>query len=284
MATFYNQATLSYNGNTTTSNITTGELVEVLSATKTAVQTEYQQDDTLTYVVNILNSGTTTMTGVTISDNLGAYTMNTQTLVPLNYVPGTVRYYSDGVLQPTPTITAGPPLTISGLSVPPNGNISVIYQARTNAFAPLALESSITNTATINANNVAAPITAASTVNAYSQPVLRISKSLAPTTVSENGQLTYTFIIQNYGNVPATATDALVVTDRFDPVLDPIAVSFDGTAWASGTEYTYNNTTGQFTSTTGAITVPAATYTQDATTGAISIVPGSATLTITGTV
>lgn len=50
MATFYNQATLSYNGNTTTSNITTGELVEVLSATKTAVQTEYQQDDTLTYV------------------------------------------------------------------------------------------------------------------------------------------------------------------------------------------------------------------------------------------
>ncbi len=26
MATFYNQATLSYNGNTTTSNITTGEL------------------------------------------------------------------------------------------------------------------------------------------------------------------------------------------------------------------------------------------------------------------
>ena len=115
MATFYNQATLSYNGNTTTSNITTGELVEVLSATKTAVQTEYQQDDTLTYVVNILNSGNTTMTGVTISDNLGAYTLNTLTLVPMDYVVGTVRYYVGGVLQPTPTVTAGPPLTISGL-------------------------------------------------------------------------------------------------------------------------------------------------------------------------
>ena len=108
MATFYNQATLSYNGNTTTSNITTGELVEVLSATKTAVQTEYQQDDTLTYVVNILNSGNTTMTGVTISDNLGAYTLNTITLVPMDYVVGTVRYYVGGVLQPTPTVTAGP--------------------------------------------------------------------------------------------------------------------------------------------------------------------------------
>ena len=35
MATFTNQATLSYSGGTTTSNITTGELVEILSATKT---------------------------------------------------------------------------------------------------------------------------------------------------------------------------------------------------------------------------------------------------------
>ena len=216
MATFYNQATLSYNGNTTTSNITTGELVEVLSATKTAVQTEYQQDDTLTYVVNILNSGNTTMTGVTISDNLGAYTLNTITLVPMDYVVGTVRYYVGGVLQPTPTVTAGPPLTISGLSVPAKGNVTVIYQAKTNDYAPLAQESSITNTATINANNIANPITASATVNAYSKPVLRISKSLTPTTVSENGQLTYTFIIQNYGNTAADEADALIVSDRFE--------------------------------------------------------------------
>ena len=34
MATFTNQATLSYNNTTTTSNIVTGEIVEVLSATK----------------------------------------------------------------------------------------------------------------------------------------------------------------------------------------------------------------------------------------------------------
>ena len=284
MATFYNQATLSYNGNTTTSNITTGELVEVLSATKTAVQTEYQQDDTLTYVVNILNSGNTTMTGVTISDNLGAYTLNALTLGPMDYVVGTVRYYVGGVLQPTPTVTAGPPLTISGLSVPAKGNVTVIYQAKTNDYAPLAQESSITNTATINANNIANPITASATVNAYGEPVLRISKSLTPTTVSENGQLTYTFIIQNYGNNTADETDALIVSDRFDPILNPITVAFNGTAWTEGTEYTYDATTGQFVSTAGAITVPAASYTQDSATGAISIVPGSATLTITGTV
>ena len=63
-----------------------------------------------------------------------------------------------------------------------------------------------------------------------------------------------------------------------------VTVAFNGTAWTEGTEYTYDATTGQFVSTAGIITVPAASYTQDAATGAISIVPGSATLTITGTV
>ena len=37
MATFTNQATLTYNGQTTTSNVTVGELVETLTAAKTAV-------------------------------------------------------------------------------------------------------------------------------------------------------------------------------------------------------------------------------------------------------
>ena len=37
MAVFTNQATLTYNGNVINSNITTGEILEVLSATKTAV-------------------------------------------------------------------------------------------------------------------------------------------------------------------------------------------------------------------------------------------------------
>ena len=81
-----------------------------------------------------------------------------------------------------------------------------------------------------------------------------------------------------------TALPPLIVSDRFDPILNPITVAFNGTAWTEGTEYTYDATTGQFVSTAGIITVPAASYTQDAATGAISIVPGSATLTITGTV
>jgi hypothetical protein len=64
MATFTNQATLRYNGNVVNSNITTGELLEVLSATKTAVIDSYTQGSNVTYVINIVNSSTITFTGI----------------------------------------------------------------------------------------------------------------------------------------------------------------------------------------------------------------------------
>ena len=45
MATFTNQATLTYNGTTTASNIVTGEILEVLSAQKNAVVDAYTAGD-----------------------------------------------------------------------------------------------------------------------------------------------------------------------------------------------------------------------------------------------
>ena len=41
MPTFFNQATLTFNDTVINSNITTGELLEVLSVTKTAVTDTY---------------------------------------------------------------------------------------------------------------------------------------------------------------------------------------------------------------------------------------------------
>ena len=45
------------------------------------------------------------------------YTLDGVTRYPLAYVAGTMRYYVTGVLQTTPTVEAGPPLVISGLTV-----------------------------------------------------------------------------------------------------------------------------------------------------------------------
>ena len=258
--------------------------MEVLTATKNALRPTYTPDDTVTYVINIINSGTTAVAGVTLSDNLGAYPIANQTVVPLNYVPGSLKFYVNGVLQPTPSITAGPPLTVTGLTIPAGANAALVYEATVNTLAPPTVGGSVTNTATVTGGGLTAPITAAETINSTAAPILSIGKSVSPATVSENGQLTYTFQIQNRGNTAATATDNVVVTDNFNPILNPITVTLNGQALTAGTDYTYDATTGAFATVPGRITVPAATSAQNTTTGAFTIAPGSAVLTVTGTV
>lgn len=284
MATITNQAALSYNGITTLSNVAVGELVEVLTITKTAADTTYSAGSTKTFAISLVNSGTTAFTGLTVTDTLGSYAFGEQTLYPLTYVTGSLLYYANGVLQATPAIADTAPLTISGISVPAGGNAMLVYAATVNEYAPLGAEDSITNTATLTGGGVVTPLTATETINASTAPQLSISKSICPATVSENGTLTYTLTLQNRGNTAADAGDALVVTDTFDPVLSNLSVSFNGVAWTEGTQYTYDATTGAFATTAGALTVPAATFTRNTTSGAYTVAPGTADLVITGTV
>ena len=284
MAIFTNQATLSYRNGVINSNVVTGEIVEVLSASKNALKDEYSSGDTLTYVISILNSGGTASNGVSVTDDLGAYTFGESTLVPLSYVDGSVAYYIDGVLQPQPAVEVGPGLTVSGLTVPANGNAILIYEARVNQYAPIAEGGEITNTASVFGEGVCNELLATETVTVSGEPLLGITKSVSPLTVAENGQLTYTFTIQNFGNTDAVATDDLTVTDTFDPVLSPITVTYNGTVWSEGVEYTYAPDTGSFATVPSNITVPAADIAQDPETGEWNVTPGVSVITVTGTV
>lgn len=284
MAQFTNQAQLSYNNSVTNSNIAVGEILEVLSATKTAVMNDYVRNDDITYIISILNSGTAPFTGLTLTDNLGAYTWNETSLVPLTYVENSARYYVNGILQPAPTVEATEAaLVISGLNIPAGGNAIIVYEAEANQFAPLDVEGTITNTATISGIGLSSTITATETVFTEDVPELTITKSVSPVPVSENGILTYTFIIQNSGNTAADVSSNIVITDIFNPILNNLTVTLDGVTLPA-TSYTYNETTGEFATVAGSITVPAATYTQSATEGFYIINPGVTTLTISGTV
>lgn len=283
MARFTNQAQLRYGRSIANSNIAVGEILEVLSAAKKAVRNTYRQNDTITYVISIVNAGTLAYTGLTITDNLGAYPYNTTSLVPLDYMEGTAKYYINGVLQPAPAVTAGPPLVINGITVPAGGNAVIVYEAEVNPYAPLAATGNIVNTATITGGGIT-PIEVTETVVTDNEPLLNITKSISPVPVTENGTLTYTFLIQNTGNTAADAATAAEIIDTFDPILSNIAVSYNGTALAAGTDYTYNEATGLFATTAGRITVPAAAYTQDPATGSWIVTPGTGTLTVTGTI
>ena len=283
MAIFTNQATLRYNGNVVNSNITTGEIVEVLSASKTAVVDTYTMGSQITYIINIVNSGTTAYTGITITDDLGEYDFGTEQLVPLNYVDGSVKYFIDGVLQPTPAVSVGAPLIISGITVPAGGEATIAYAVTANEFAPMNLEGEITNTAVISGDGFT-DITVSETVSAQAGARLSITKAVSPTTVAENGRITYTFTIQNTGNAPVVAADNATVTDTFNPILSDIVVTYNGTTWMEPTNYTYNEATGLFATVPGQITVPAASYSQNQVTGEWIIEPGVSVLTVTGTV
>ncbi len=284
MAIFSNQATLSYNGNTTNSNIAYGEILDVLTATKTAVEGTYTPGETVTYVVTLRNTGATTLTGITITDDLGGYTFGGTTVYPLTYTANSAALFVNGTPQPAPAVTAGPPLVVSGLTIPAGGDLVLVYQAVANAFADPAVGGTIVNTVTATGDGITTPITATETVIAESAPNLTISKSISPSQVVDNDRVTYTFVIQNTGNEAVVATDNATITDTFDPILTNLVVTYNGTPWTEGVQYTYNEATGLFTTLPGALPVPAATYTQDPVTGAYTLTPGIATLTVTGTI
>ena len=284
MAQFTNQATLSYGTTVTSSNVAVGEVLEVLSITKTAVNDTYGQNDTITYIISLINTGAVAINGLTITDNLGTYPFGAGTLTPLVYTDGSVRYYQNGTLVGAPTVTLdASSVAFSPISVPANGNATIAYEVSLNNLAPLGVGETITNTATASGGGVT-PVSATEVVTSEATPNVTITKSISPVPVSDGGTVTYTFVIQNYGNTALIATDNAVISDTFNPVLSGVQAAFNGTAWTEGTEYNYDEATGLFESIGGFVTVPAATYTQDPITGVITTTPGTSTLVITGTI
>ena len=283
MATFKNQATLTYNGITTSSNIVTGEIVGVLTASKNALQASYGAGDVLSYIISLINSGDAALTDVTVTDDLGKYSSGGASYVPLTYVTGSAVSFVDGVMKPVAAAVTADGLVFSSVTVPANGNTLIFYEAEANEYAPLAADGSIMNSITASSASLGSPAAASKTVPARSEPTLSISKTLAPLSVNENGSLTYTFTIENTGSEAAGEAAQLVITDEFDPVLTNLAVTLNSAPLTLGTDYTYSSATGVFSTTAGAVTVPAAEISQGAD-GVWSVVPGTAVLTVSGNI
>jgi len=283
MATFTNRATLTYNGRTVDSNTVTGTINEPLTVTKNALSDAYSDGETVTYVVSLVNSGGTALNGLILTDDLGGYTVNGQTVYPLEFVEGSVAYYTNGALQADPSVTSTVPLVIEGISVPAGGSALLIYQSRITEFAGLGADDYVINTATVRGGGLAETVSDSETINARNEPMLSIIKGLTPTTIGENGTITYTFEIQNVGNRATLVEDNVTVTDVFDPILNITSVTLDGVVLTEGVEYTYDEATGSFSTTPGFVNVPAATFVQNPD-GSYTVTPGSVTLEVNGTI
>lgn len=274
MAAFTNQATLSYNGVTAVSNTVTGEILGAVSVSKTTVSESYTAGASLTYIISLINRGETEAE-VTVTDDLGSFTAEAGEITPLTYDEGSARLFINGALQEAPAEKTGPRLSFTGISIPAGGNAMIVYTAGVNRFAPLAPGSSITNTA------AAGGTSASASVPVSDEPILSISKSLCPSSVTENGSVCYTFIMENTGNSPAGSEEELIFRDVFSPALSGLTAELDGAALALGEDYTYNEASGEFVTLPGALSVPAAVFTENPD-GSVATEPGRATLTIRG--
>lgn len=279
-----NQASLNYqyNGQTgsAVSNIATATLVEPLSVQKVSIEDVYRFGDELTYSVSFLNSSGSALTNVTVTDDLGSNTVGGVTVTPLTFSTPAILFI-DGIFSGniTPTVTDNS-VTFTIPTLASGSRAQILYKAVVNGAAPLETGAEITNTATVTANGITTPVTAQNTVTVDSYADVTITKTMTPSSIVDGESLTYTFVINNYGNAEATN---IVLTDAFNPAPENIVVQVNGVT-VPATDYTYEN--GVLTLPAGPtsyeLSLPAATISRDPVTGEVTVTPSSLTVTVVG--
>ena len=285
--TITNRANLRYTygavTETVASNLASTVLNDPLTVTKSSLETAYRGGEPITYVITVTNGSSTALSNVTIEDDLGTYAPQTGAqATPLTYI-GPAQLYLDGVFSAelTPAITEGS-VTFTIPAIAPGSNATILYKAEPNEYAPMLAGSKITNTASFTPAVGAEPIAASHTIPAEAYAAVTIEKEMSPNPVADGAALVNTFTVTNTGNTEAVD---LVLTDAFMTPLNDLAVTVDGVA-VPETDFTFENNvlTLPAEGAATALTVPAATYTQDPATGAVSFVPGVTTVVVTGTI
>ncbi len=287
MPTIENFATVSYTSGgvteTKVSNLAEIGLESAISFTKTTLGDTYTEDSVITYILSITNTSTSPISNVSISDDLGTFVLGTLELTPLTYAPPALLLIDgqDVSAQLTVDSTNTESLVFTFPTLPAGATANIVYRAIVNEYAPLDVESTIINTATLTSDSDCADGTATATITVGSGANVSVFKQMSPNPVVCGDTVTYTIRIYNYGN---TAAENVVLTDTFNPAPSDITVSRDGVLLI-GTDYTYINGTLTVPATqTSSVSVPPATFTRDPETGVVTVTPGMIEYVITGTI
>ncbi len=295
MPNYENRASLTYNSHTKNSNTVSFQVNNSLSFTKTALATTYKPDDEIAFVLDIINSTDTSYPDIKITDDLGLDWNNPSGVgsFPLLYVNGSVRYYKNGILAVPPTASFSVNgTTFTGLSILPNETSTLIYEVYITEYAPFeivhGISKTITSTATLSSNqgdgNYTKLAQESVTITADSFTAPSLTKSLFPSTIIPGKELTYTFILNNYGNILLTEeTWYTGIIDTFTHPFTITNVTYNGVKWTESDDYSYNQDTREFKSINNKISIPAATY-QIGEFHEFVTVPGTSILIISGTV
>lgn len=282
MATILNNfATLTYNsGDDTgaaTSNVVSTNLLDSygLTVNKISLNEDWRPGENITYLVTVTNTGTQPLFAVQFTDDLGGGD------TALEYLEGSAAVVTDStVTGVTPVSTQ--PLIIPVADVLPAGDsVTAVYVAQVQGDISDSI-SDITNTVSAVGREgsaegaVVESDEASATLPRADFAQVDIVKTVDKAVVSSGETLTYTFTIENSGNIPATN---VVITDTLPAGFEVTSISSvtDGvTTVYDETDYTIDadNTLTLPTGTDVTITVPARTAAGN----------GVTVVTVTGTV
>ena len=226
-----NKATLEYksgsNPKSAVSNTTTVSLQGPLEVVIHVLENVYQLNDELTYNYIITNTGTNPLTNVQLVDNLGTYEYKTGSAVtPFTYVGPAKHLKHDTTSTELDADTATAGKVVFTLAALPAKDTAIIqYKVRTNEYALGASGSKITTAAEVTADGINTPVKASKEVTVADYADLVIEKSMSPDPVVDGNPLTYTFKLQNYGNIDATST---IFKDTFVPAPKDISMTING--------------------------------------------------------
>lgn len=276
-----NAATLTYNSGENTgsaaSNVVSTSLLDSYSITaaKFTANDSFRPGENITYLVTVTNTGTQPVFAVQITDNLGGGID-----APLAFVQNSALVIEDGgVIQVVPVSVD--PLTITLADELLSGeSITVVYVAQVNSVVTAGVEM-ITNTveATARQGSATGEVVQAEptsvTIEREEFAQVGITKAVDKAVIASGDTLTYTFTIENSGNIEATN---VVITDTLPEEFTITAIRsetngvvtvYDPTDYTVGADNTLVLPTGNI-----AITVPPRTAAGN----------GVTTITVEGTV
>ncbi len=288
MATIENFATVNYTSGgvaqTRVSNLAEIGLESAVTLSKNSLGQSYGENSVMTHVITVTNTSSAPVNDLVITDNLGTVPFNTTEITPLTYTAPALLLINgqDSTAQLTVNTDTTDNVVFSFPTLPAGATANIIYETTVNEFAPLGVGSSITSNISLESSSDCADATATELLAVAEAANVSVLKQMSPNPVVCGDTVTYTIRIFNYGNIDA---ENVQLTDNFDPAPTNITVSRGGIL-LQPTDYTYTGgtlTVPEIGSAT-TITVPAATFTSDPTTGVVTVTPGVVEYVITGTI
>nr|BFE51512.1 DUF11 domain-containing protein [Saccharothrix mutabilis subsp. capreolus] len=199
--------------------VVTSTPITAMAVTKTVDRASAAVGDTVTYTITVANTGQTTITGATITDDL-------------------TGVLDDATVQSTTSSTgttqlAPPTLTWTG-DLPVGGSATITYTV--TVHNPLTGDGTLTNAVTNTTPELPPqpPVLTSTPIAA-----MEITKSVDRASAAVGDTVTYTITVTNTGQVPFTApTNAAAFSDDLTGVLDD-ATFGTATATTGTTDFSY---------------------------------------------